>query len=546
MQGCATTEETYLYEEPLLYRLRRRPRHLLASILEYFIRVLPLPRTAVLLLHHWRGVRFKDRSSVRIRPLVQLASRFPEDLTVGRNVFFDLYAMVITERFVPGSNPHRFTRTRVTIEDNVYVGMGAVILSGVTVHTGAVISPGSVVYEDVPPHAIVRGNPAKVVRTLPPIDRSTPSAVQDLMGSSESDGYDEHGVSYKAYPYEQRFFRTLFHNPLVIIRSLLTYAILTLPIPPRVATFLYAKMGIRFKNWRTSGIVLPIFMDPINPTDITIGEFSHISNHSLIAAHFFDPFHPGFYYRKAKVTIGDNVFLGMGVIIGSGLTIGSYSIVSANSVLFRDVPPQMGIIGNPARAFKKTPVRTRDYDLTVDKDKKFFDDTGRSVDLFHFEHRLGKVFIENPKRIVSFLLDYLASILPLPSFIKASIHRFWGIGIKDTSAVRLGSSVYLERLAPSNLSIGRNVTIGDRVKILAHYVEDSVEGCYYRTGKVVIEDDVLLGACSVIASNVTIGKGAVIMPGTLIVSSIPPYTIVGGALCEVMGKISPDDSPHCV
>jgi acetyltransferase-like isoleucine patch superfamily enzyme len=295
-------------------------------------------------------------------------------------------------------------------------------------------------------------------------------------------------------------------------------------------------MGVNFKNWRSSGIVLPIFMDPINPKDITVGEFSHISNHSLIAAHFFDPYHPGFYYRKARVTIGDNVFLGMGVIIGAGIHIGSYCNVSANSILFRNVANNMGLIGNPARAFKKTPSKIRDYDLTVDKDKKFNDTTGKSVDIFHFEHRIGKVLLENPKRIFDFILDYLASILPLPSSIKASIHRFWGIQIKDTSAITLGSSIYLERLAPWNVSIGRNVTVGDRVKILAHYVEESVEGCYYRTGKVVIEDDVFLGANTVIASNVTIGKGAVTMPGTLIVSDVPPYTIIGGFPSEVLDK----------
>ena len=69
-----------------------------------------------------------------------------------------------------------------------------------------------------------------------------------------------------------------------------------------------------------------------------------------------------------------------------------------------------------------------------------------------------------------------------------------------------------------------------------HYVEESVEGCYYRTGRVVIEDDVFLGANTVIGSNVTIGKGAVTMPGTLVVSDVPPYTIIGGFPPEVMGQ----------
>jgi len=529
--------ELYPYEEPLKVRIRRSPRRVLSSALEYLTRVLPLPARATLWLHALRGVRFLDRSSVYIRPLVQLASRFPEDLTVGRNVFFDVYAMVLPDRFRARGDEHRFQRTRVVIEDDVYVGMGAMILAGVTVHKGAVVAPGSVVYEDVPAHTLVRGNPARPFQNLPPVDRSRAAQrSQETVQERIEEGVDEKGVSRRAYPYEQRLFKTLREDPAIVLRSMLTHAILTLPIPPRLATLMYNRMGVNFRNWRTSGIVLPIFMDPIHPAGITVGEYSHISNQSLIAAHFFDPALPGFFYRKARVEIEDSVFLGMGVIMGAGVHIGSYAIASASSVIFRDVKNNMAVIGNPARAFSRTPSRKRDYELTQDRDRRFVDDTGKSEEIYHFEHRLGKVFRENPRRIFAFLLDYLASVLPLSSRQKAGIQRFCGIRILDPRQVRLGTSVYLERLAPERVTIGKNVTIGDRVKILAHYVEASVEGCYYRTGPVTVEDDVYLGAGTVIASNITIGKGAVVMPGTLLVSDVPPQTIIGGFPPEVLGK----------
>ena len=51
----------------------------------------------------------------------------------------------------------------ITIEDDVWMGTGAVILKGITVGQGAVISAGAIVAEDVPPYAIVGGNPAKVI-----------------------------------------------------------------------------------------------------------------------------------------------------------------------------------------------------------------------------------------------------------------------------------------------------------------------------------------------------------------------------------------------
>ena len=54
----------------------------------------------------------------------------------------------------------------IVIEDDVFIGMNALILKGVTLGTGCVVGAGSVVSRDVPPRTIVAGNPAKVVREL--------------------------------------------------------------------------------------------------------------------------------------------------------------------------------------------------------------------------------------------------------------------------------------------------------------------------------------------------------------------------------------------
>jgi acetyltransferase-like isoleucine patch superfamily enzyme len=51
----------------------------------------------------------------------------------------------------------------VVIEDNVWIGMNATILKGVTVGTGAVIGAGAVVTRNVPARSIVAGNPGRVV-----------------------------------------------------------------------------------------------------------------------------------------------------------------------------------------------------------------------------------------------------------------------------------------------------------------------------------------------------------------------------------------------
>ena len=52
----------------------------------------------------------------------------------------------------------------VIIEDDVWVGGGAVILAGVTVGKGSIIAAGAVVNSDVPPYSIVGGIPAKILK----------------------------------------------------------------------------------------------------------------------------------------------------------------------------------------------------------------------------------------------------------------------------------------------------------------------------------------------------------------------------------------------
>lgn len=48
----------------------------------------------------------------------------------------------------------------IIIEDNVWIGANSIILPGVTLGEGCVVSAGSIVVKDVPPRCIVAGNPA--------------------------------------------------------------------------------------------------------------------------------------------------------------------------------------------------------------------------------------------------------------------------------------------------------------------------------------------------------------------------------------------------
>ncbi len=51
----------------------------------------------------------------------------------------------------------------IIIRNDVWIGAGATIMPGLTIHNGAVIAAGAHVTKDVPPYAIVGGNPAKLI-----------------------------------------------------------------------------------------------------------------------------------------------------------------------------------------------------------------------------------------------------------------------------------------------------------------------------------------------------------------------------------------------
>lgn len=54
----------------------------------------------------------------------------------------------------------------VSIEDDVWVGANAVILPGVTIGEHCVVAAGAIVTKDVPPHSLVAGVPAKVIKKI--------------------------------------------------------------------------------------------------------------------------------------------------------------------------------------------------------------------------------------------------------------------------------------------------------------------------------------------------------------------------------------------
>ncbi len=90
---------------------------------------------------------------------------------IGDRVYTSPFSQIIAVNHV-FDDPNRpfvdqgITAEGITIEDDVWIGSGAIITDGVRVGKGAVIAAGAVVTKDVTAHTVVGGVPAKVIRGI--------------------------------------------------------------------------------------------------------------------------------------------------------------------------------------------------------------------------------------------------------------------------------------------------------------------------------------------------------------------------------------------
>lgn len=90
-------------------------------------------------------------------------------VTIGSNVFIAPNVGIYTAGHplnVAQRNQGLEYALPITIQDNVWIGAGAIILPGVTIGAGSVIGAGAVVLRDIPAAVLAVGNPARVIRSL--------------------------------------------------------------------------------------------------------------------------------------------------------------------------------------------------------------------------------------------------------------------------------------------------------------------------------------------------------------------------------------------
>lgn len=98
------------------------------------------------------------------RVTVKCGVQLWDGLRVGDDVFIGPNATFTNDMFPRSKGNFKLLETHV--EAGASIGANATILPGLTIGEKAMVAAGSVVTKDVPPRALVRGNPARIIRYL--------------------------------------------------------------------------------------------------------------------------------------------------------------------------------------------------------------------------------------------------------------------------------------------------------------------------------------------------------------------------------------------
>jgi acetyltransferase-like isoleucine patch superfamily enzyme len=103
-------------------------------------------------LHKWRGVKLGKNVWIGYDVIIETSR--PNLISIGANTGIGMRATLIA---------HFRGQEGIKIDDDVFIGPGAIILPGVSIGRGAVVAAGSVVSTSVPPMTVVQGNPARPI-----------------------------------------------------------------------------------------------------------------------------------------------------------------------------------------------------------------------------------------------------------------------------------------------------------------------------------------------------------------------------------------------
>lgn len=145
------------------------------------------------------------------------------------------------------------------------------------------------------------------------------------------------------------------------------------------------------------------------------------------------------------------------------------------------------------------------------------------------------------KRFIRKIVLNLSNTGIFPSSFRVKLVKSAGVKFVDSSNVFIGQNVTFDNIYPEYITIGKRARITTGTKIFTHFLDVTKPPYSFYTGKVVIGDNVFIGANSLIVKECTIGNNVVIAAGSVITKDIPDNWIVGGAPAKKIGERSVDE-----
>lgn len=113
----------------------------------------------------WGGVQVLSPKTTFIGEGIVLDTNYPEDITIEEGVTMTTRCIIVTHFVEIDDNMNRhYSRGKVIIKKQAYIGANTVICKPVTIGEGAIIGASSVVTKDIPPFEVWAGNPARFIR----------------------------------------------------------------------------------------------------------------------------------------------------------------------------------------------------------------------------------------------------------------------------------------------------------------------------------------------------------------------------------------------
>ena len=137
---------------------------------------------------------------------------------------------------------------------------------------------------------------------------------------------------------------------------------------------------------------------------------------------------------------------------------------------------------------------------------------------------------------MSKILILLGNILPPP--LNKYLYKFAGVKFKNINKCWIGMFNHIDNFDPSLIYIGENVCISYKVTWVTHFdptksIKNHIIQNYKK--EIIVEDDVFVGAGSILCPGITLKKNSFISTGSVVKTSVESFNIVEGNPAKKIG-----------